>query len=118
MNWIDLNHPSQLEEIKKLSELQPVLIFKHSTRCSISATALNRLERSWKDEDMKEMKSYYLDLLSYRPISNSIAQEFDVYHQSPQALLIYKGKCVYNSSHFDITYLDIKLQVETLKKAA
>lgn len=118
MNWIDLNHPSQLEEIKKLSEHQPVLIFKHSTRCSISATALGRLERSWKEEDMREIKPFYLDLLSYRLISNSIAEQFGVYHQSPQALIIHKGKCVYNSSHFDITYQDLKSQMETIKKAA
>lgn len=118
MNWIELKQTTQLEEIKKLSEQQPVLIFKHSTRCSISATALNRLERSWKDEEMKEVKPFYLDLLSYRPISNSIAQEFDVFHQSPQALIIYRGKCVYNSSHFDITYPDIKSQMETLKRVA
>ncbi len=118
MNWIKLNHPSQLDEIKKESEQQPVLIFKHSTRCSISATALSRLERSWKEGEMKELKPYYLDLLSYRPISNSIAEDFGVYHQSPQALLIYKGKCVYNSSHFDITYPDIKSQIESIKKVA
>ncbi len=118
MNWIKLNHSSQLDEIKKESEQQPVLIFKHSTRCSISATALSRLERSWKEEEMKELKSYYLDLLSYRPISNSIAETFGVYHQSPQALIIHKGKCVYNASHFDITYPDIKSQLESVKKVA
>ena len=118
MNWIKLNHPSQLDEIKQLSEQQPVLIFKHSTRCSISTTALSRLERSWKEEDMKELQPYYLDLLSYRPISNSVADVFGVYHQSPQALIIHKGKCVYNSSHFDITYPDIKSQLDTITKVA
>jgi bacillithiol system protein YtxJ len=118
MNWIKLNNPSQLEEIHKLSEKHPVLIFKHSTRCSISTTALNRLERSWKEEDMKELQPYYLDLLTYRPISNSIAEIFGVYHQSPQALIIHKGKCVYNASHFDIAYPDLKAQTETLIKVA
>ncbi len=118
MKWIELNHLTQLEEIKRISEQQPVLIFKHSTRCSISATALRRLERSWEEEDMKELKPFYLDLLSYRPISNKIAEEFDVYHQSPQALIIHKGKCVYNSSHFEITYPDIKSQMETINKVA
>jgi bacillithiol system protein YtxJ len=76
------------------------------------------LERSWKEEDMKELKPYYLDLLSYRPISNGVAELFGVFHQSPQALIIHKGKCVYNSSHFEISYPDIKSQLETLKKAA
>jgi bacillithiol system protein YtxJ len=118
MNWIKLNQSSQLDEIKQISEQQPVLIFKHSTRCSISATALSRLERSWKEEDMKELQPFYLDLLSYRPISNSIAEVFGVYHQSPQALIIYKGKCVYNSSHFEIAYPDIKAQLENIKKVA
>jgi bacillithiol system protein YtxJ len=117
MNWSKLNHPSQLEEIKKISEQQPVLIFKHSTRCSISTTALSRLERSWKEEDMKELKLFYLDLISYRPISNTIAEIFGVFHQSPQILIIYKGHCVYNSSHFDIAYPDIKSQIESIERA-
>ena len=73
MNWITLKSPDQLEALRAESKNQPVIIFKHSTRCSVSQTALSRLERNWKDEEMTSVKSYYLDLLSYREISEAMA---------------------------------------------
>jgi bacillithiol system protein YtxJ len=105
MNWIPLSTKEQLAEIQTISEQQPVLIFKHSTRCSISATALNRLERAWKEDEMAtKVKPYYLDLLSFRPLSTEIASSYNITHQSPQVLLIYRGECVYDTSHLDISY--------------
>lgn len=118
MKWNVLNNSAQLEEIKKTSEQHPVVVFKHSTRCSISAAALNRLERNWKDEEMAVVKPYYLDLLSYRPVSNAIADTFGVYHQSPQILIIHKGACVYHTSHMDISYPELKAQLAQLNIAA
>ena len=101
MNWIPLQAENELEQIITDSETQPVLLYKHSTTCSISATALGRLERNWKTD---AIKPYYLDLLRFRELSRQVAERFGVTHQSPQALLIYKGQCVYDASHFDIRY--------------
>jgi bacillithiol system protein YtxJ len=111
MNWIALEEENQLEEIKKESEDKPVLIFKHSTSCSISATALNRLERSWKTDEVPQLKAYYLDLLSYRGLSREIANKFGIIHESPQILLIEKGKCTYHASHLGISYPEVKNRV-------
>lgn len=108
MNWIKLNSIEQLEEIDRLSQTQPVLIFKHSSRCSISSTALNRFEKQYQPEDETLMPAYYLDLLTYRPISNEIANRYTIEHQSPQALLIKDGKCIHESTHFEIDYSEIK----------
>lgn len=96
MNWINLVTEEQLTKIKELSVIQPQVIFKHSTRCSISSVAKNRLEKSVAPEGVD---FYYLDLLNYRNISNKIAEEFSVYHESPQILLIKNGECVYDESH-------------------
>lgn len=114
MNWHPLNDSAQLEEIKKESHRYPVLILKHSTRCSISSATLGRLERSWKNEEVGDLKPYFLDLIAYRPISNQIAQEFEVEHESPQALIIRNGASVYDASHFDISFDDLKAQVAAL----
>jgi bacillithiol system protein YtxJ len=111
MNWIALEEEKQLEEIKKESEEKPVLIFKHSTSCSISATALNRMERSWKTDEVPHLKTYYLDLLSYRGLSREVANKFGIVHESPQLLLIEKGKCVYHASHLAINYSEVKSRV-------
>ncbi len=107
MNWKNLSDSAGLEELKKRSFQSSVLIFKHSTRCSISKMALDRLERSWKEDEMLNVVPYFLDLLVYRPVSNQIAEDFGVEHQSPQLLFIKDGKCVYYASHGDIDYKDV-----------
>lgn len=97
-----LTDPEQLNEIDQLSHSQPLIIFKHSTRCSVSNTVLSRFERDLKKSDLDPNRVYYLDLLTFRDISNEIASRYDVRHESPQSLLIKDGKCVYNASHLFI----------------
>ncbi|GAB3916964.1 bacillithiol system redox-active protein YtxJ [Larkinella terrae] len=112
MNWNKLQDNAQLAQIKQESAEQPVLIFKHSTRCSISSTALSRLERNWSDS--VGIKPYYLDLISYRSVSGEVAETFGVDHQSPQVLLIQNGECIYDASHFEISFDELKQQVVTV----
>ena len=107
MDWIDLTNVSQLAEIKEQSKVKPQLIFKHSTRCSISSVAKSRLERSTPPENVD---FYFLDLIKNRDISNKIAEEFSVSHESPQVLLIKNGECVYDESHSGISMDEIEEQ--------
>jgi bacillithiol system protein YtxJ len=107
MNWNKLNAAEQLEEIKKESKERPVMIFKHSTTCPISTTSLSRMERNWKDDDSKNIKAYYIDILGNRGLSAEIANTFGVVHQSPQILVIRDGKSVYDESHFGISFNDL-----------
>lgn len=103
MNWIKLENVAQIDQIKTESQKQPVLIFKHSTRCSISSTSLARLERNWnKSEGNETIKTYYLDLIQYRTVSNELADSFGVQHESPQVLLVHNSECIYTTSHMDI----------------
>ncbi|MFN3589294.1 MAG: bacillithiol system redox-active protein YtxJ [Spirosomataceae bacterium] len=108
MNWHPLQDIQQLDSIKQESEEIPVLIFKHSTRCPISSTAMNRLQRSWKTELDTQVKLYYLDLVAFRNVSNAVAQSFSVEHESPQVILIKGGHAVYNQSHFAISTAEIE----------
>lgn len=100
INWISLTDLVQLNEIVELSNEKPVLIFKHSTRCSISRFALKQFENEYELEN--KISLYFLDLLNHRDISNEITSRFEVEHQSPQLLLINKGKCIYDASHSNI----------------
>ncbi|GMQ28916.1 bacillithiol system redox-active protein YtxJ [Algoriphagus confluentis] len=111
MNWNKLTHPSQIEQIKALSYEKPVLIFKHSTRCSISSMSLDRLLRNWKEEDKEKVEPFYLDLIAYRDLSDQIEVVFGVPHQSPQVVLIRKGEAVYDNSHFGISYPEIMAEI-------
>jgi bacillithiol system protein YtxJ len=107
MTWHKLTDSDQLAQLREESARQPVLIFKHSTSCSISAMALSRMERNWSDE--AGIKPYYLDLLAYRSVSNRVADEFGVAHESPQVLLIQNGECVYDASHMGISFQALTL---------
>lgn len=102
VNWKELSDISQLEELDVLSTDQPVLIFKHSTRCPISSMSLNRFERGANESP--SFVPFFLDLISYREISNEIAHRYHVQHESPQTILIHKGKAVYSSSHNGISF--------------
>ena len=104
MNWIALTDISQLDEIGTASATKPVLLFKHSTSCAISRAALDRLQRAWTDADDRSHTVYYLDLLRFRTVSNAVAERYGITHESPQALVIRNGQCVYDGSHFAITY--------------
>jgi bacillithiol system protein YtxJ len=107
MNWNQITSLNQVEDIKKLSEDENILIFKHSTRCPTSSMALNRVERNWDTENDQKLKPFLLDLIQYREISNLIAKDFEVEHKSPQAILIQKGKATFNTSHLSISLPDI-----------
>ena len=97
--WNHLESLSRWEELLEASKQKPVLVFKHSTRCSISVMALDRLNRSWKPGTEESFSPWYLDLLNFREISNRIAADTGVEHQSPQLLLLKDGKCVKAESH-------------------
>ncbi len=100
MNWEVLTDVNQLGEIIFNSNEKPAVIFKHSTRCSVSRMALKQFENEFNLAE--EVTPYFLDLIAYREISNEIANRFNVYHESPQILLIKDGQSVYDASHSDI----------------
>lgn len=109
-NWKTLENIKQIDAIKEESERHPVMIFKHSTRCSISSMAWDRLKRNWKPEDSEAIVPYYLDLIRFRNISDAIAKEFGVSHESPQVIIIKNGSAAYDTSHMGINYKDILSQ--------
>lgn len=104
MNWINLNREEQLQEIISKSNHTPQVIFKHSSRCSVSDMAKNRLDRSAFPAGMD---FYFLDLIKHRNISNKISEDFNVYHESPQVLVIKNGQSIYDESHTGIDMREI-----------
>ena len=107
INWLHLINIDQIKQIRSLSKSETVFIFKHSTRCGISKMVIKRFENMF-NESMSNVKVYYLDLLSYRDVSDKVGVTFNVIHQSPQLLIIKNEVSVFNTSHQDIT--SIKLQ--------
>lgn len=103
--WIQLDSVQQLEEIKTAPN--PVLIFKHSTRCGVSRAVLRLFEKNF-DLEKDQITLYFLDLLAHRNISNEVAKRFQVHHESPQILLIKGGKTLYHTSHHGINPKDLR----------
>jgi bacillithiol system protein YtxJ len=100
--WQVLNSISQLEEITKASKVKTQAIFKHSTRCGISRMVIRNFESSF-DVIENQIDLYYLDLLNHRDVSTEIAEKFQVFHESPQFIVIRNGVVVHHSSHSMIT---------------
>ena len=100
MNWTSLESANQIEAIKQQQGYS--LIFKHSTRCSISMMVKKRFELDW-NKLPGNLPLYFLDLIKYRDLSNKIASDFQVYHESPQLLLIKGGECILDLSHGEIS---------------
>ncbi|MNK00340.1 hypothetical protein D3C87_181240 [compost metagenome] len=102
--WVKLTSSEQLHDLLKSSDTKPVLLFKHSTRCSISSMALNRFENNM---DPEKATCVYLDLLAYRPISAEIEALTKVEHQSPQAILVNHNEVIYSATHNGIDASEI-----------
>ena len=111
MHWRQLTDPAQLDDVQETSEQRPVLIFKHSTRCSLSIMIKERLEEEWH-VDPDTVVVYYLDIIANRELSNEVVTTFNVPHQSPQVLLIKNGKSVFHTSHLAIRTDKLKEKAE------
>lgn len=111
MNWSPLENEADIDQLQKESFVKPQVIFKHSTRCSISTMAKGRLDAI---ENSRDIDFHYLDLIQFRSLSNEIAERFHVAHESPQALLLKNGECILDLSHWDIRYEEL---VETATKS-
>lgn len=103
--WIPLTDQEQLGEIEERSKTKTQVIFKHSTRCGISRMVL----KQFSNEIIADIRAdlYYLDLLSYRALSEAVSHRFEISHQSPQVLVIKNGTTIANASHGDINNLEL-----------
>ena len=100
--WIELTSSEQLKQAIESSVENAVILFKHSTRCSISSMAKSRFESNWTT-DLSDVSIYYLDLIAHRNISNEIAELTGIEHQSPQAIVLKNKEVIYDASHSEIS---------------
>lgn len=104
MQWTTISDLEQINAIKKATGYS--VIFKHSTRCSVSLMAKKSFELDWETIPA-DTQLYFLDLIAHRDISAYIAEVFQVHHESPQTLLIKDGACILDASHSDISAEEI-----------
>ena len=104
--WIALNTLDQLDDISNKSKSKTQVIFKHSTTCGISKMVMNMFISSYNFSE-SQMDLYYLDLHSYRSVSDEVGYKFQVIHQSPQLLVIRNETTVAHASHGAIAEVDL-----------
>lgn len=85
------------------SAQEPVLIFKHSATCPISAAAMNEFAGFLQQAPAGQFAAGYLIVQEDRPISNTVAQQLGVKHESPQAIVVKDGRAVWHASHWNVT---------------
>jgi len=103
--WNTIKSEDDLKIALENSSTGKIAIFKHSTSCFISRTVLKNFEREIENhENIDEVADlYFLDLLAYRPLSNKIAEDLGIRHESPQLLVIEDGKVINDASHQNIS---------------
>ncbi|QDO95578.1 bacillithiol system redox-active protein YtxJ [Formosa sediminum] len=103
--WKALVSESQVDSIVEASKSNTQLIFKHSTRCGISRMVLSQFEKAYNPDLNIDM--YFLDLLQHRELSRAVADTLNVYHESPQLIIIKNGVVVKHASHGEINTVDL-----------
>ena len=100
-SWNKITSEQEIKDIVEKSHQTPQIIFKDSVTCGISAYAKSRIVDGYDEIDGKADFNY-LDLLSYRSVSNFIADHLGVYHQSPQIIILKNGEVVHSVTHHAI----------------
>lgn len=104
--WKKIESEEDLAKAMEDSFQNKIAIFKHSTSCFISRTVLKNFEKEVENSE-QPVNVYYLDLLAHRPVSNKIAADFEIRHESPQLIVIENGKPLNSASHQDISLSQI-----------
>ncbi|MFN5546008.1 MAG: bacillithiol system redox-active protein YtxJ [Bacteroidota bacterium] len=108
--WKHLEQVALLDAITEQSFSKPQVLFKHSTRCSISTMAMNRLLRL-EDAFYQQADFYYLDLIAHRDVSAAIAERYHVHHESPQVIILKQGDATYDASHMEISVAKLTSEI-------
>ncbi|HEV2802311.1 MAG TPA: bacillithiol system redox-active protein YtxJ [Pyrinomonadaceae bacterium] len=99
-NFAPVTDAGALDELVARSHEAPVVLFKHSTTCPISARAHQQMQRV--PADVAEQISLVV-VQRARELSRRVADETGIRHESPQAIILRNGQAVWSASHFDIT---------------
>jgi bacillithiol system protein YtxJ len=111
-----LSTTDELEHALARSLEVPVVIFKHSPTCGISAQAYESIAE-WLDASSPAAEFFVLRVQASRALSTTLAQKFGIRHESPQALVIDGGQVVWHGSHFRATAGSIAAALDKLAAA-
>jgi len=103
LQWREITTVEEWEEAKEKSKERPVVILKHSTRCPVSASALEEYEEYLQKNPNREAEYLLVKVIEARPVSNRIAEDLGIKHESPQIICVKNGEPYWNASHWAVT---------------
>ena len=101
--WEKIESTKDLEEALRESEQLPVLFFKHSLTCAISARAFSEFKQYLESAESQRARNCVIVVQSARDASRRLAEAVAVPHESPQAIVVRGGRATWDASHFAIT---------------
>lgn len=110
-SFIPVTTEAELEEAIASSKERPVLFFKHSQTCGLSAQAFDELD-AWLAEATDEPHVYIVTVQTHRHLSNALVSRFNVRHETPQVLLVRDGVCTWHGAHFRVTSRTVRSAYE------
>ena len=105
--WREITTLDEWANVIKHSDQLPVLLLKHSTTCPISAAAWQECLGLVEDDPGENVDYILVKVIESRPVSNQIATELKIKHESPQLILIKSQEETWNTSHHSITQENI-----------
>ncbi len=101
--WKEIQTTDEWNQVLEDSQVKPILVLKHSTTCPVSAAAFGEYEHFLKEVENDGVSYILVKVIESRPVSNQIASDLEVKHESPQAILIKEKNTIWNASHWKIT---------------
>jgi len=101
--WREITSTEEWDRVRAESANRQIIVLKHSTRCPVSASALEEYEAYLADRPNPDTDYYLVKVIESRPVSNKIAEDLGVVHHSPQMILVKDGKALWNTSHWSVT---------------
>lgn len=106
--WIEMTTTEEWSRRRNEAAKRPLLIIKHSTQCSVSADAYREFEKFLAEDAPTDVDYLLVKVIESRAVSNQIAEDLGIKHQSPQAILLREGLPVWDRSHWHITQQSLK----------
>jgi bacillithiol system protein YtxJ len=98
----------ELEQTLANSHERPVLLFKHSYACGVSAEALEELRSHIEENSAAEVHYAMVTVQTHREVCNTITERLGVRHETPQAILVRNGRAIWSASHFRVNVAEIQ----------
>ncbi|WP_419876189.1 bacillithiol system redox-active protein YtxJ [Candidatus Pristimantibacillus sp. PTI5] len=103
MSLKEITTVEEWNNVYDASATRPLVVFKHSTTCPVSANAYTEFNQYLEGNPREDVDYVLVKVIESRPVSNQIAEDTSVKHESPQIMFIDKKEKVWSATHWSIT---------------